>query len=243
MGWDALRHWGKSAERIEPLSGGVANDVWLVRVGGKRSVARLGTRSNADLDWETRLLRFLDAEGIAVPVPIPTEDGRAFAEGLVVMTYVEGEPPETKKDWERVAVTLRRVHALTGDWTQRPGWRSSQDLLAAEQGTRIDLTRMPADGVRRCRAAWARLSGARTAVVHGDPNARNVRMTRDRVGLIDWDEARVDVPLLDLVLPENGGGLSGDQAWIATQASAAWEAAVCWEDDYARRRLQELQEV
>jgi hypothetical protein len=30
-----------------------------------------------------------------VPVPIPTTDGRLFADGLVVMTYLKGGPPET----------------------------------------------------------------------------------------------------------------------------------------------------
>jgi hypothetical protein len=40
-----------------------------------------------------------------VPVPIPTADGRHFADGLVVMTYVEGRPPETEADWRRVADT------------------------------------------------------------------------------------------------------------------------------------------
>jgi len=38
-----------------------------------------------------------------VPVPIPTTDGRLFAEGLVLMTYVEGGPPKTEADWCRVA--------------------------------------------------------------------------------------------------------------------------------------------
>ena len=45
-----------------------------------------------------------------MPVPIPTTDGPAFADGMVVMTYVEGEPPETEADWCRVADTLRRLH-------------------------------------------------------------------------------------------------------------------------------------
>ena len=60
-----------------------------------------------------------------MPVPIPTTDGRLFADGLVVMTYVEGGPPETEADWCRVADTLRQGHRLTHGWPQRPGWRSS----------------------------------------------------------------------------------------------------------------------
>ncbi len=128
-------------------------------------------------------------ERTAVPVPIPTADGRLFADGLVVMTYVEGGPPETEADWGRVADALRQLHQLTQGRSQRPGWRSSTDLLWAETGTKIDLGAMPPEGVARCRAAWARLTGRRTCVVHGDPNnAGNVRMTANRVALIDWDE-------------------------------------------------------
>jgi Ser/Thr protein kinase RdoA (MazF antagonist) len=243
MGWEALERWGADAARIEPLAGGVANEVWSVRVNGQPAVGRLGTRSDADLAWETELLRHLDREGLTVPVPIPTTEGRHFADGLVVMTYVEGGPPETEADWRRVAGTLRQLHRLTHGWPQRPGWRSSTDLLLAETGTKIDLRRMPAESVARCRAAWARLIGRERCVVHGDPNPGNIRMTKDRVALIDWDEARVDVTDLDLVLPHNAADLDDDAHDIAAQASAAWEAAVCWDDDYSIKRLAEVRAV
>src|ERR671917_2726301 len=244
MGWEALKQWGDDVARIEALTGGVANQVWSVRVDGQLAVARLGTRSDADLAWETDLLRRLDRAGLAVPVPIATTAGRLFADGLVVMTYVEGGPPETEADWRRVADTLRQLHQLTQGWPQRPGWRSSTDLLHAETGTRINLGAMPPEGVVRCRAAWARLAGRQTCVVHGDPNnPGNVRMTVNRVALIDWDEAHVDVPDLDLVLPHNAAGLDDGAYDIAAQASAAWEAAVCWDDEYAVKRLAEVRAV
>src|SRR6478609_1620762 len=108
VGWEALGQWGEDAARIERLAGGVANDVWTVRVNGHLAVGRLGTRSDADLAWETDLLKRLDREGLTVPVPIPTADGRDFADGLVVMTYVEGAPPGTEADWRRVADTFRQ---------------------------------------------------------------------------------------------------------------------------------------
>ncbi|WP_350277731.1 phosphotransferase [Kribbella sp. HUAS MG21] len=243
MAWDALGQWGDGVARIERLAGGVANDVWSVRVNGELAVARLGSRSDEDLAWETELLQYLDRQGLTVPVPIPTADGRLFVDGLVVMTYVDGGPPETQDDWHRVADTLRQLHRLTQGWQQRPGWRSSTDLLHAETGTKIDLGAMPAEGVARCRAAWARLAGRETRVVHGDPNPRNVRMTAQYVGLIDWDEAHVDVSDLDLVLPGNAAGLDNDAYDVAAQASAAWEAAVCWDDDYSVSRLAEVRAV
>jgi Ser/Thr protein kinase RdoA (MazF antagonist) len=243
VGWEALEQWGEDAARVERLSGGVANDVWSVRVDGRLAVARLGKRSDADLAWEIGLLQHLDREGLTVPVPIPTTAGRLFVAGLVVMTYVKGGPPETKADWRRVADTLRKLHRVTKGWPQRPGWRSSTDLLNADRGTRIDLTAMPPEAVVRCRAAWARLAGRQTSVVHGDPNPRNIRMTADRVAMIDWDESHVDVPDLDLALPHNAAGLDEGAYDIAAQASAAWEAAVCWDDAYSIKRLAEVRAV
>lgn len=237
MGWDALHRWGADATRIERLAGGVANDVWRIRVNGQLAVGRLGTRSQADLAWETGLMLHLHRHGLAVPVPIPTADDALFADGLVVMTYVEGVAPETADDWRRVADTLRQLHRLTVGWPQRPGWKSSTDLLTADAGTRIDLTAMPAEAVERCRAAWARLVGRPRSVVHGDPNPRNIRITPERVALIDWDEAHVDVSDLDLDLPYNAASYSPDERDIVSQASAAWEAAVCWRDEHAEAQL------
>ena len=176
-------------------------------------------------------------------MPIPTADGRLFADGLVVMSYVEGGPPDTEADWRRVADTLRRLHRLTQGWPQRPGWRSSTGLLHADTGTRIDLGAMPPEGVARCRGAWARLAGRPTCVVHGDNNPGNVRITEDRVALIDWDESHADVADLDLALPHNAAGLDPDSLDVAAQASAAWEAAVCWDDDYSVSRLAEVRAV
>lgn len=243
MGWQALEQWGDDVTRIERLAGGVANQVWSVRVHGQLAVARLGERSDADLAWETDLLLHLDRAGLTVPVPLPTTSGRLFADGAVVMTYVEGGPPETEADWRRVADVLRRLHRLTRDWPQRPGWRSSTDLLGAEVGTKVDLGAMPAEAVARCRTAWARLDGHPTCVVHGDPNPGNIRLTTERVAMIDWDEAHVDVADLDLVLPHDAADLGDDAYDIASQASAAWEAAVCWDDDHAREQLTRVRPV
>jgi Ser/Thr protein kinase RdoA (MazF antagonist) len=237
MGWEALEQWGDHVARIEPLGGGGVNEVWSVRVNGQFAVARLGARSDADLAWETDLLRHLDREGLSVPVPIATTSGGLFADGLVVMSYVEGEPSETEADWRRVADTLRQLHWLTQGWPQRPGWRSSTDLLHAETGTKIDLGAMPPEGVARCRAAWARLTGRPTCVVHSDATPGNIRMTADRVGIIDWDESHVDAADLDLLLPHNAADLSDGAYDIAAQAFAAWDAARCWGHEFAFEQL------
>ena len=243
MGWDALGQWGDDVARVERLTGGGVNEVWSVRVKGQLAVARLGRRSKADLGWETELLQHLDRAGMNVPVPIPTADGRYFVDGLVVMTYVEGRPPETEADWRRVAETFRQLHRLTHGWPQRPGWRSSVDFVDVDTGTRIDLGAMPPEGVVRCRAIWSRLAGRERCVVHGDPTPGNIRMTADRIALIDWDESRVDIPDLDLVLPYNAAGLDDDTHGVAAQAWAAWDAALCFTSGYREFAAERLAEV
>ena len=103
---------------------------------------------------------------------------------------------------------------------------------------------MPPEGVARCRAEWARFVGPPTRVVHGNPtNPGNVRVTANRVALIDWDESHVDVPDLDLALPHNAAGLDEGAYDTAAQASAAWDAAVCWDDAYAVKRLAEVRAI
>ena len=137
VGWETLDQWGDDVARIEPLTGGVGvNEVWSVRVNGQLAVGRLGNRSDADLSWETELLRHLDREGMTVPVPIPTTEGRHFADGLVVMTYVEGGPPETEADWRRVADTFRQLHRLTHGWPQRPAGERRPTSCTRKPGRR-----------------------------------------------------------------------------------------------------------
>lgn len=91
-------------------------------VYGHLAAGRLGARSDVDLAWEARRLQHLDPKGLAVPVPIPTTDGRLLADGPGGDDLRGGRTPETEADWRRVADTLRR---LTQGWPQRPGWRSS----------------------------------------------------------------------------------------------------------------------
>ena len=146
-------------------------------------------------------------------------------------------------DWRRVAAALRDLHRFTKGWPQRSGWRSSLDLLQADRGTRVDLTAMPPEGVARCRAAWGRLAGCPTCVVRGGANPGNILTIAGRVALIDWDESHVDVPDLDLELPCNAAVLDAEALDMATQASAAWEAAVCWKDEHAVKRLAQVQAV
>jgi Ser/Thr protein kinase RdoA (MazF antagonist) len=180
---------------------------------------------------------------LRVPVMVPALDGRRHVNRVVVQAWLDGAPPGPA-DWPAVAAVLRRLHQVTAAWPQRPGWAASTDLLTAGRGGDVDLTAMPAPAVGACRRAWAPLAGRPRAVVHGDVGPANIRVSPAGVGLLDWDEARVDHADLDLAdLPgPDLPGLPAARLAAARAAVIAWEAAACWRSEpaYARRRLAAL---
>jgi Ser/Thr protein kinase RdoA (MazF antagonist) len=231
-----LAAWGHPVI-VGPLGGGNRNTVLEIRLEHQRLVARRSARTPASLDWEIALLDHLASYGLRVPIAVPSLDGRRHVGGVTVQTWIDGNPPEPG-DWPAVAATLRRAHRLTERWPQRPGFASTIELLTAEHGGDVDLSAMPADAVAACRKAWQALASAPQAVVHGDPGAANVRVNDAGVGMLDWDEARVDCTDLDLAeLP--GSDLPPERLKIARTAATAWEAANGWivEPSYARRKL------
>lgn len=91
---------------------------------------------------------------------------------------------------------------------------------------------------------FTEFTDAPTAVVNGDPGASNIRITATgQVGLLDWDESRVDVTWHDL---SNLGVsiLESREHQRALALSHAWEAANAWiaEPEYAAIRLSQLKQ-
>ncbi len=236
---ETLAAWG-DADIVRPLSGGNRNAATEIRLDGRRLVARRSGRPAASLDWEASLLGHLARHGMRVPSVVPTRDGRSHVAGVMVLTWLDGTPPGPA-DWPAVYAALQRLHDLTADWPQRPGFRSTTELITADAGGDVDLTAMPAEAVADCRRAWAGLAGTPMAVVHGDPGPGNIRVCPAGVGLLDWDEARRDHTDLDLVqLPCTR--LPAARRAAASLAVTAWEAANGWlvEPSYARRQLARL---
>ena len=193
--------------------------------------------------WELDVIEAVRNHGLGAPAVIPTTAGERSFKGVVIHERVDGDPPVSHENWAAVAEYLATLHSRLRNVEQRPGFRSSVDLLATEAGGDIDLSHMPDEAVERCRAAWARLRRRDTSVIHGDPGKDNILVTAEGVVLVDWDESRVDVALLDLAaLPEGVSAPDDEERWVATQAASAWEAAVSWrvEPDYARKRLAEV---
>ena len=237
---EVLAAWG-DVTVTGPLGGGNRNTVLELRRGRDRLVARRSRRTPASLDWEADLLGHLARNGVRVPAVIPALDGRRHVAGVMVQAWLDGVAPESRHGAD-VAGTLRLVHAVTAGWPQRPGFAGTRELLEADRGGDVDLSLMPPAAVAACRAAWRLLDGTPEAVVHGDPGPANIRVSSAGVGLIDWDESRVDHTDLDLAeLPVSG--LPPGRLASARRAVTAWEAASGWtvEPSYARLRLAHLQ--
>lgn len=228
----------------QPVSGGTRAAVWRGELDGTPVAVRRSRRSPPSLTWELELLARLDALGFVVPVAIPAADGRLAVGGVAVQRWLDGRPPSATQDWNAVAATLRQLHATTTSHAQRPGCVVVVDLAAARHSVDADLDALPPDVERDVVAVFDAFRTDPTSVIHGDPGAGNVLMQPDgSVGLIDWDESRVDVSLHDL---SNLGVhvLTTAEQRRAERLSNAWEAANGWtiEPAYARRRLNALRQ-
>lgn len=233
-------------EPVGALTGGARNRVVLARYGNRQVVARRSTRSGASLAWELDLLEHLAGQGLRVPRPVPADDGRRSVNGVVVQEFLAGEPPSSTDDWMRVTAALKVVHDNTVGWTQRPGFASSANLLGRLSGGDVQLDAMPPELVEQVRQTWATIQIGPTSVVHGDVRAGNVLVDGGSVGLLDWDEARVDVRWFDLAALPTSTTLPGSIGRTALDAAAlAWETATCWvaEPEYARSCAHQLVEL
>lgn len=240
----ALAAWGTTARLGDSLGGGNRNDVRAVRIDGKRHAARRSPRPAPSIAWEIELLTYLTKHDLRVPLPIPARDGALQQDGLVIFSWLDGDPPATDEDWQHVSRYLERLHRLTASWPQRPGFLGTHDFLTETTGGDVDLSQMPPEAVALCRDAWRPLANAPHAVIHGDPGPGNIRITANGAGFLDWDESRVDATHLDFAfLPSSRLAVqpSGRLEQVR-RAATAWEAANGWiiEPEYARRCLVEL---
>lgn len=229
---------------VEPVVGGNRNDVWRAERDGQSFAVRRSRRSESSLEWELELIDFLLMNGFVVPSVLPTDDDQFHHDGVVVQRWIEGRPPDSETDWTAVAAELQRLHALTGDHPQRPGCCVVTDLPSRRVSVDADLDAMPTRERALVEAVFAEFADVPTAVVHGDPGTSNIRMTAtDQVGLLDWDESRVDVTWHDL---SNLGVavLEQREHRRAISLSNAWEATNAWitEPDYASARLERLEQ-
>lgn len=227
---------------IEPVLDGNRNEVWRASRDGREFAVRRSRRSEASLQWELELMDFLDEHDFVVPAVVSTDSNDPHHEGIVVQRWIDGRTPTSDLDWSGVASELKRLHAITKRHRQRPGCCTVLELAERWVSVDADLGALPARDRTLLIDVLARFDDVPTAVVHGDPGPSNLRITDSgSVGLLDWDESRVDVVWHDL---SNLGVavLDRDEQHRAELLSHAWEAANGWtlEPDYAARRFAAL---
>lgn len=222
---------------VHPMDGGRLATVWRVEDSlGRAFVARRTARTEPQLRWVLTVQRLARQAGFRVAPFRAASSGALGPGGWTLEPMLEGRGAGLRE----MASLLPRIaefHALGQGMKQRPGFVSSLDLLSGEIGGDVDLGGLPPKLVAACRAAWAPFTGQAETSVHGDLGPGNVLLGPGGPALIDWDEARLDLPLHDLAacttLPE-----------AEARAQMAFEMAVCWRKDpaYARTLAQHLQQ-
>jgi len=105
-----------------------------------------------------------------------------------------------------------------------------------------DMGALPDDVAGEVLGVFANVAKMPVSVIHGDPMAGNIRIDDSEiVGLLDFDESRVDVAWHDLSNLDIQVLNDSDHAQAA-QLSDAWETANGWvpEREYALSRLRAL---
>ena len=226
----------------QAITTGNRSSVWQGALEGEPVAIRCSKRTKASLDWELDLLVSLTGLGFVVPEPLSTQSGKLRFGSWTVQRWIEGRPPTSESDWLLVTAELRRLHRSLDGHRQRPGACSITELRQVRRSIDADLDKTPSNIVERCLPHFNAYLEGHIRVIHGDPGPDNIRITPDgRVGLLDWDEARVDVPDLDLAnlgIPV----LSGQRHRGAEAAAHAWETLNGWivEPRYAASRLERL---
>ena len=223
--------WGLNDFCLEPVQGGHRNTVLRTTGTGPARVFKSTRRSEAAIAWLGPVLDAAEASGFVVARPIPSHRGRLVEAGWTCEPALEGAPFRPD-DLPRIAPLLSAFLGRTRGLPQRPGFRSTAQLLHVPRGGDVDLTAMPPALVAACRKAWRGISTVPHAAVHGDLGAQNLLWCADdRPVLFDWDEARRDAPLLDLIQ------VRADRPMRAhDHAHMAWEIACCWRYEPTRAR-------
>lgn len=236
-----MSQWG-ALELAERIVEGNRNEVWRGVLEGSDVAVRQSRRTAGSLEWELDLIGYLDGGGFRVPAVIPAIDGRRHINGIVVQRWLHGRAPSSAQDWMRVADTLNALHQATAGYPQRPGCSAVAELTRSSASVDADMGQLPAAVAQEVLSVFSIVATLPLAVVHGDPMASNIRIDDDgRVGLLDFDESRVDVAWHDL--SNLGIQVLDDETHAqAAQLSDAWETANGWvlERDYALTRLASL---
>lgn len=197
------RYDGAPFTPVCPLSGGWANDIFLLESRLGRVVLRrkYPPSDAASIAWEHELLARLKPELPQVVAPMGARDGSTFfvheGDAVTLVPFVEGRTADRADEPDRLAAArlLGRLHALTFELVvpPRPGVDGLAQLRALNAGALPHDWRRRIEPLHREALELVEQLTERALVrgiVHGDFFPGNVLVRGDEaVALLDWEEA------------------------------------------------------
>jgi Ser/Thr protein kinase RdoA (MazF antagonist) len=195
---------------VEPLSGGYANDVFLMK--GDHPVVLHVKHPPLDLQslsWEHQLLDVLKPRVPEIPEPLRTFDGRTFllyeTRPVWLTPYVPGVPAQGA-DRRAVAAALGRLHGVQLNIRPRPGRSRLSDLpvpplreMPPAFDSWLPLIATARTEIIELISRIARTRNVTVGFTHNDIFPGNVLIHDGQVtALLDWEEADVDWLVWDL---------------------------------------------
>ncbi|HEY3528311.1 MAG TPA: phosphotransferase [Nocardioides sp.] len=198
------------AERGEPHEGW---DTWAIEVEG-RWLDRAPRFADAEVQLrnEVRLMpRLAPLLPLEVPVPIVLDESPLRVRHRLVTGELATAAPLTRDDGKRLGEFLRALHDMPANIYVESGipeaTAARAELLATlERMLHRVVPLLPADQQEPGRALLRRIALRTPAtLVHGDLAAHHVTWSEGRlVGVLDWKDARVADPAVDLAWPLYG---------------------------------------
>jgi len=221
--------WNVSAP-LQPFTGGHRNTAFRTEGLTQDRVFKTTRRSEAALRWLEPIHKSAAQSGFCVPRAIPSRNGNLIESGWTCEPFLVGHT-FSPIEMPQITPLIKDFHARLTGHPQRPGFLSATALTKHGKGGDVDLTALPPRLADICKQVWATLQP--TTVVHADLNPSNLIHSKNcEIGLIDWDECRVDAPIFDI----------GQTSKREELALKSWETACSWqlEPSYARSLLAEV---
>ncbi len=219
---------------LQPLHGGHRNMAFRTVGLAQNLVFKTTRRSESAMRWLEAVHNHAAQAGFRVPRLAHSHKGNLIEAGWTCEPFLDGrafKPDEIPL----IAPLINNFHTRLTGHPQRPGFLSAAALAKHGKGGDVNLAALPPRLAAICQHLWADLPP--TTVVHGDLNPANLILCdTGEMGLIDWDECRVDAPIFDT------GHLRAPLTTREALVLKSWEAACSWqlEPAYARGLLAEI---